>query len=239
MPDRRKHRGPHPDDSKLFALERVAVIRRAAAEYTWLLSHGYSDRASLKLVGDHHELNTRQRLAIWRTACSDSALDSRRSREVPLDHCSGQAIGIDGYNVLVTLESALSGGIVLIGRDGCCRDLAAMHGTYRRVQETIPAVELIAEHISTLGVTHVDWYLDRPVSNSGRLKTLMADTLEARGWLHLFNIELVDSPDHLLMTYPGITVTSDGPVLDQCTRWTNLISPLVSNLPNAWVVDLY
>ena len=66
----------------------------------------------------------------------------------------------------------------------------------------------------------------------------MADVLEARGWLNRFNIELVDSPDRELAAYPGITVTADGPVLDRCERWANLVGDIVSSLPKAWVVDL-
>ena len=195
MPDKRKHRGPHPDDSRLFAPDQITAIRQAAAEYAWLLTHGYAYKSTLKLVGDRHGLDARQRLAVLRTACSDQVLENRKAREVPLVGCSGQAMGIDGYNVLITVESAMSGGVVLIGRDGCCRDLASLHGTYRKVEETVPAVALIAEHVVALGVQRVDGYLDKPVSNSGRLKVLMADLLEARGWLDLFNIELVDSPD--------------------------------------------
>lgn len=238
MPDKRKHRGPHPDDSRLFAPEHIAAIRRAGADYAWLLTRGYAEKSALKLVGDRHGLDARQRMAVRRTACSDPALESRSSREVSLAECSSQSMGIDGYNVLVTVESALSGGIVLIGRDGCCRDLASMHGTYRKVQETVPAVELIAEHVVALGAESVDWYLDKPVSNSGRLKALMADVLEARGWLNLFNIELLDSPDRALAVYPGIAVTADGPVLDRCGRWTNLVGEIVASLPEAWIVDL-
>ena len=43
---------------------------------------------------------------------------------------------IDGYNVLTTVESALAHGLLLIGRDGCMRDLASMHGSWRKVDET-------------------------------------------------------------------------------------------------------
>lgn len=238
MPDKRRHRGPHPDDRRLFAPERLATIRLAAAEYAWLLTRGYADKSALKLVGDRHGLEARQRMAIWRTVCSDPARDGRAVREVPLAACAKQAVGVDGYNVLVTVESALSGGMVLIGRDGCCRDLASVHGTYRKVDETRPAIELVAGRLVELGVARVDWYLDKPVSNSGRLKTLMAELLEARGWLELFNIELGNSPDRVLADYAGVVVTADGPVLDRCGRWTNLVGEIVAALPEAWVVDI-
>ena len=56
MPDRRHHRGPHPDDASLFAPSVWPVLREAVADYCWLLSHGYASNSSLKLVGDRYEL---------------------------------------------------------------------------------------------------------------------------------------------------------------------------------------
>ena len=54
-------------------------------------------------------------------------------------------VALDGFNCVITLEAALSGGLVLIGRDGCLRDLSSIHGTYRAVSETPRAVELLGE----------------------------------------------------------------------------------------------
>lgn len=181
MPDKRKHRGAHPDDQRLFAPEWHERLRTAVSEYSWLLSRGYAPDSSLKLVGDRYDLEARQRTAVMRSACSDEALAQRRRTCIPLAACRGGRIAIDGYNLLIALESALSGGLLLIGRDGACRDLASLHGSYRKVQETVPALELIIDHLTAAGVAAVDFYLDRPVSNSGRLKVVLAGLLERRG----------------------------------------------------------
>ena len=50
------------------------------------------------------------------------------------------------------LESALAGGIVLPGRDGCCRDIAGIHRRYRKVDETMPALALVGAAITVLVV---------------------------------------------------------------------------------------
>lgn len=237
MPDRRKHRGAHPEDARLFADSQLPELRRAVDEYSWLLSRGYADESSLKLVGDRHDLTARQRLAVWRSACSDQALASRTKRLTPLLACASERLGTDGYNLLITIESALSGGVALIGRDGALRDLASIHGTYRKVEETRPAVELIVDFLGEAGAGSVDWFLDRPVSNSGRLKALIADILEERG--ARWNIELPDNPDTVLAEWSGPVITSDSWVLDRCERWVNLAGELItSRLPQAWLVDL-
>jgi hypothetical protein len=38
----------------------------------------------------------------------------------------GELLYIDGFNLLTTLEVALSGGIVLLARDGALRDIAGV-----------------------------------------------------------------------------------------------------------------
>jgi len=243
MPDKRRHRGKHPEDDRLFAKARLQVLRTAVAEYSWLLTHEYAEVSALKLVGDRHSLTARQRVAVMRSACSDQALTRRRETLVPLVRSPDQPIGVDGYNLLITVESALSGGLILIGRDECYRDLASIHGTYRKVEETVPAVELIVDYLAAFEIPRLDWYLDRPVSNSGRLKALMADILEQRGvpasadtgW----NIELVPDPDAVLGAYSGPIVTSDSVVLDRGGRWINLAAQIIDRrAPRAWKIDL-
>lgn len=243
MPDKRRHRGKHPDDDRLFAEPCHDTLRTAVAEFSWLLSRRYAVDSALKVVGDRHSLTARQRMAVRRSACSDSSLENRVATMIALDEIAGRPLGIDGYNLLITIESALSGGLILIGRDGCYRDLASVHGTYRKVGETMPAVETIVDYLAALNVTHVDWYLDQPVSNSGRLKALIAKVVEARrdrATHHTtWNLELVHSPDRVLADYADAVATTDSVVLDECGSWVNLAAELVdTHLPDAWKVDL-
>ena len=238
MPDKRQHRGPHPQDSKLFAAEQVEKLRCAVEEFSWLLTRAYAPDSALKLVGDRYQLTARQRTAVMRSACSDQARADREARRVQT--CSGKALGIDGYNVLITVECALSGGLILRGRDGCCRDLAGIHGTYRKVEETLPALHLIVAQVSELTPAHVDWYLDEPVSNSGRLKALFAELLEDTPHQpNMWNLELLPSPDSALATYTGVIATTDSAVLDRTGPWLDLAGTIIrTQVPNAWTVDL-
>jgi hypothetical protein len=143
MPDTRKHRGPHPNDKELFRPKVIPAMQEAVAEYSWLLSHDYPPKAGLKLVGDKFQFKKRQLNAIQRSACSDDSLSYRKEHKTPVHALKEKEIGIDTYNLLITIESALSKGYLFIGRDGCYRDLSSVHGTYRRVEGTFPALERI------------------------------------------------------------------------------------------------
>lgn len=237
MPDTRSHRGPHPDDARLFAPQAVPVLRTAVGELSWLLTKGYAPASSLKLVGDRHQLDARQRIAVARCACSDAQKAHRCAREVPPESLRGGLLRLDGYNVLTTLEAALAGGVILAARDGAYRDMASMHGSYRKVEETLPALELLGQAMSDLGIAEAWWYLDQPVSNSGRLKGMMMGLAAQRGWR--WRVELAANPDAVLMEGEATIASADSVVIDHCAGWFNLARRVVeSRVPAACVVDL-
>ena len=237
MPDKRTHRGPHPADAKLFASAAIPGLQSALADFSLLLTKGYADKSALKLVGDRFSLTERQRTAIMRSACSDQQLASRRGREVKIADLIGRPAAIDGYNLLITIEAAMSGACVFKGRDGCFRDLASIHGTYRKVAETIPAVQLIGQFLKEHSVNDCLWLLDSPVSNSGRLKTLIGELAQKNNWD--WNVELLLSPDAQLIKTDSIAVSSDSVVLDGCKSWVNLVRVIIEEkLPKAHIVDL-
>lgn len=237
MPDKRIHRGPHPADTRLFTEPAVEQLRSAAADFSLLLSRGYADKSALKLVGDRFSLTERQRLAVMRSACSDLQLESRKQKEIKLDSVTGRPVAIDGYNLLITVEAAISGGVIFKGRDGCFRDLASIHGTYRKVTETIPAVRLIGEFLKRAGVNECLWFLDSPVSNSGRLKKLISELAGENNWN--WKVELLLSPDAELIKTDFIAASSDSVVLDGCKKWVNLARAIIEEkVSDTWLVDL-
>ncbi len=237
MPDKRTHRGPHPADAKLFAPAAIANLKLALADFSLLLTKGYAEKSALKLVGDRFSLTERQRLAVMRSACSDQQLTSRKQRQVELTDLTGRPVAVDGYNVLITVEAAMSSAVIFKGMDGCFRDLASIHGTYRKVTETIPAVELIGKFLKEHNVDNCLWLLDSPVSNSGRLKTLIGELAQENSWD--WEIKLLISPDAELTRTDMVVASSDSAVLDRCKSWVNLARAIIEKkLTEFCLVDL-
>jgi hypothetical protein len=233
----RRHRGAHPRDQQLFAAASLTALQGATDDLSWLLSRGYAAAASLKLVGDHFALRERQRLAVARAACSDRQRESRERTRLPLESINGQDLLIDGFNIIVTTEAALSGGVLIRCRDGCLRDMSSVHGSYRSVAETDEAIRLIGEILSGAEPASALWLLDQPVSNSGRLAQRIREMADEhnRPW----SVEVVMNPDKVLRSSDQIVVTSDSIILDSVKGWINLGEILVAQrLPEAWIVDL-
>lgn len=237
-PDKRQHRGPHPSDRRLFDAGQVAALREATAELSWLMTRGYQMKSALKLVGDRHGLTERQRLAVARAACADRSLEERRARRLPVEEVRGQHLIIDGFNLIITIEAALSGGLIILCRDDCLRDLSSVHGSYRSVEETERAIQLTGESLASLAPQSVKWLLDKPISNSGRLAQKVREMARERLWP--WTVEVVFNPDTQISSSAGaIAVTSDSSILDRAARWINFNQYLIDKyLPQSWIINL-
>lgn len=193
--------------------------------------------SSLKLVGDRYGLRERQRLAVSRCACSEQDRQRRREHCVSVEQIRDQLVTVDGFNLIITVEAALSGGPLLIGVDDCIRDLSSVHGSYRSVEETDRAIMMIGDALHRLAPSSVLWLLDRPVSNSGRLAAKLTDLAARHSWP--WSVEVVFNPDAAIIASPSIAITSDSSILDRVARWTDFKSHLLAReLPAAWMIDL-
>ena len=120
--------------------------------------------------------------------------------------------------------------------DGTIRDLAGLRGSYRIVDKTVGAVELLLARLEALGVREALFYLDRQVSNSGRLRALLLDKAAERGVR--VRVELHPSVDGLLSRMERV-VTADAIILDKCGSWYNLNREIIKeSVPEAWVLRL-
>lgn len=238
----REHRGPGPKDAELFAEGAVPRLRAAVADLSFLLGRGYAAPSSLALVGNRYALAARQRTAVSRAACSDAACARRRATHLALGAAARRDVHVDTLNALIVAESVWSGAPVFRGRDGSLRDLASVHGTWKRVEETSRAIDSLFAALAHASPRSVTFWIDRPVSNSGRLRGYLLehashDALDVR-------VELADDPDRVLLSLPGgpdapVVATADSRILDGASAWIDLPQAVVAReAPDAWIIDL-
>ena len=176
-------------------------------------------------------------MALNRVACSDSERDMRLEKKISPDQTAGKEVNIDGFNLITTIEAALSGGLMIRCRDGCIRDLASMHGNYRKVSQTLDAATLIGKMLESLSASQCNWYLDRPVSNSGKLKTILEEIARDNDWN--WSVALDYSPDKVLKESSAVAISGDSIILNECQHWLNL-TPMIleQNKIDCWLIDL-
>ena len=233
----RRHRGADPEDERSFGTDRLADLRQAVHDVCWLLDRGYGIASATELAGDRYHLTRRQRIAVAQCSCSSQARERRQRHCVSPAQLRGQELWLDGFNVLTAVETALGGGVILIGRDDCCRDVAGVYSHYHKVEETVPALQAIGRIAARWGLAECRWWLDSPVFNSGRLKGIILGVAAEAGWP--WHVELVTNPDRVLFAAAQIVSSSDHVVLDRCQKWFNLARQVIADqVPQARVVDL-
>ena len=212
-------RGFVPEDVKNFSPQALEVLRTAARHVCYLINEGYDLKQAATFVGNHYLLSERQRLAIMRSVATGEQIEGRKKKQAALTDLSGTEVWIDGFNTIITLEVLLSDSILFSCMDGTIRDLAALRGTYRLIPQTETAIRMLFDLLQEAGVSRANFLLDQPVSNSGRLKSCLADI----GETYPFDpdIRILRDVDRELYGKAHV-ITSDSIILDHCISWINL-----------------
>jgi hypothetical protein len=235
LPSKKTRRGFDPGDRDDFSDEALQMLSAAQGEIQWLLDKGYKIGPVVDFVGNHYQLSSRQRTALQRASSSSLQCTRRISSMLTFEAAKDGCLYIDGFNLIITLEVALSGSLVILGNDGVLRDLAGLRGTYFLIDQTDAALALIGETFKELSVPGAVFYLDAPVSNSGRLRSRILE--HAAGWDIPVTVELVPNSD-LVLSKMSRVVTGDSIILDQCSSWFNLSKKIVTDrIKDAWIVN--
>lgn len=228
-------RGYVPKDQIEFGDAWKCKLNQAGEELFYLLNHRYSIKSSSVFIGNHHGLSERQRLAVARIISPKTCLELRKDKELSELELS-KTVYIDGFNTIITLEVALSQSLLITGMDGTIRDLAGLRGTYRIIDKTEYAVQLILQTLDELSILSAVIYLDRPVSNSGRLKALICEI--AKSYRVNVSVEVICNVDSLLEESESV-ISSDAIILDRCKSWFNLNKIIIEYYINRpWIFKL-
>lgn len=221
-----RNRGKNTGDDTLFQpTKELNKLKSAVEDMNYLLSKEYPEKSSSELVASRYKLKARQIQALRGVSASDQQIENRKSKEFQISHLKNKTLYLDGFNVLILLESLLSEAYIFEGLDGCFRDLSGVHGTYKRVQQTLRAIELVSMFFTKSDLQKLIWIFDQPVSNSGRIKQIILDFAKENNlnW----EVELEFNPDKFLVDNAEIAVSSDAWILDGCKNWFNLIGFLI------------
>lgn len=234
MPDEVR-RGYVITDAEQFSSKSISILKKAQVELLFLLERGYPIKSASTFVGNHYLLSERQRIAIVRATAKRSVIGMRRQKEVTKS-VEGEEVYIDGLNLIITLEVALSASTLIKCMDGTIRDLAGLRGTYRIIDKTEQAIRLIGDTLAELRIAKAVFYLDAPVSNTGRLKTKILELLE--DYPFQVTVELTNHVDQILQQ-SDLVVTSDAIILNACKGYLNLAYRIIENrLPGVNFIDL-
>lgn len=230
-----RKRGYSPEDERDFANLALQTMKRSAEELYFLLNRAYPIKSASTFIGNHYLLSKRQRIALTRIVSSEKDIAERKTKQKHLGTLAGETVNIDGFNQIITLEVAQSGSPIFRCMDGTYRDLAGLRGTYTLIDKTDNAIRLIISALKKLSIQRAVFWLDAPVSNSGRLKARIAEI--AKNEQFEIEIEIINNVDEVLYDCVNV-ISSDSIILNRCLSWLNLNEVMIPNVPDAWIIEL-
>ena len=232
-----RKRGYVPEDEKQFTGTQLELLIKAAREVQFLLDRGYEIKPTTTFIGTHYMFSERQRLALARMVSPMERITERKSKELlqKEEKKLPKTVHIDGFNTIITLEVALSGSPVLYCGDGTIRDLAGLRGTYRIIDQTKEAIMRILQQLDVLKIENACFYLDAPVSNSGRLSSLIMECADK------YNVsvktQVINDVDRVLEQLAGV-ISGDAIILNNCVSWLNIMPLIIEQMESVWMIQL-
>jgi hypothetical protein len=194
----------HPEENLIMA----------ARDIRYLLDKGYPKGSAVRFVGDHYGLEKSRRYILSRNVLAPEIASARRMKNVPCSEIRERHILIDGYNVLITIESYLKGEDMWIGDDGFIRDNRGVFKSHVNDETTLQSVEIMLFVLRKSAAGEVTVLLDKQMSMSGQLALAIRQKMAEAG----VNGRVLTSAstDHDLKIAGDNTIvaTADGVVID-------------------------
>ncbi len=201
---------------------------KAAEDLRYLLSRDYPRTGTLTFVGNHYQLPRDEREILYRGVYPDSVAQARQNKLIPPESMEGRSIGVDGHNVLITLESALSGRVIVSCDDGVIRDTSGVSHAFRPTDLTLQALDLVLDHVVNYNMRSILFLLDAPMSLSGELASQISAAMSGRGIMG--RARAVPDPDAELSSFPGIVATSDSILIDRVDEPIDLAGHIIRQI---------
>ncbi len=208
-------------------------VKEAAYDLRFLLNRKYRKKNALEFVSNKYLLNKEERNFLARSIYSKSKSDERKHKILNMGEIKGKLLIVDGYNVLITVESILSRDFnsIILCDDNVVRDLKAVFGKYKFSQVTEPALCQIFDLIAPYNPSYVIFYFDTLVSFSGKLaelvRRIMAD-YNIEGSVKLsknvdMDIKALANQEECLVA------TSDSAIIDRVDKIVDIPSYILKN----------
>lgn len=220
-------RGYLPEYEDYFKGNGLNILKEASKDVLFLLNRGYKVKVATMFVQQHYQLSEPQRLALARTLATRNDIELRNLKKLDKEDCKDKEVYIDGFNAIIPMESLLSESPIFECMDDAIRDMANLRVSYHIIDKTSNAIHLLLKKLDELKVKKANIYLDKPISNSGRLKTLIAEIGEQ--YNVELNIELLNAVDKELYGKENV-ISGDCIVLNECKSWIPLYK---------WIIDSY
>lgn len=151
----------------------VSKLSLPAQDIRYLLERGYPKTSSIRFVSNHYRLKENERHVLTRVIVPPQTAVARNKKHLTCREVTGKNILVDGYNVLIAIESMIGGHILWLCDDGFVRDTRGVFRSHSNSDITMEAVKQMCSLLLRCNVPFVKILLDSQMSQSGQLANLI------------------------------------------------------------------
>jgi hypothetical protein len=201
---------------------------KAITDIRYLLDRGYPRKGAITFVCNHYRLDIKWRYVFTRVVFGRDTIQSRREKTVKCEDLKGEVVLVDGYNVLIGVESALKGEPVYLCDDGFLRDIRGVFRNYRCSGLTERAMNEILGVFTGFAPFRVEFLFDSQISKSGDLARWVEKKLKDVGLSGVARTS--KHVDYDLKQSNGIIATADGSIIDEVPKAVNIQACVLEQL---------
>ncbi|WP_338600188.1 DUF434 domain-containing protein [Sulfolobus tengchongensis] len=146
-------------------MDEIDSLKEAYIDYKYFLNRGYPRKIALDAITARYNLSQAKRLLLYRCVHSDEEIRIIKHKIV-----NEKEIVVDGYNLALTLISAINGEDIFLCDDGFFRDLGL--GKYKDSDMITDVLLLITEYCEKLRI-NCEIILDSQLSKSGNIISIL------------------------------------------------------------------
>jgi len=204
-------------------------VIEAAKDLYYLLNRGYTRKFSISVVSNRYGLSKQEQMIIYRSIYPEDVVRQIKEKEISDMHLKGKFLAIDWYNMLVTVNSAITNKPIYMGNDGFIRDTRGLHGRVEAMENVYETVSIILTSLSKLTLEGIKIYLEKNISYSGEMKKELENFIQSYNFKHV-SIILTSTVDKDLLENQ-LVATNDSVILLKAKRIFNLTKYILEKIP--------
>lgn len=205
------------------------VLKDPVYDLRFLLDRGYKKEPAIRTVADKYRLTKKERNFLLRAIFSKK--EAREHRKKLVKNVRGKDLVVDGYNVLITVESGLKKKELFLSDDGFVRDVSATFGKYRISRATPEAIGKILNALKAYSPRSVTFIFDSQVSKSGELCKMFREGMGETGIKG--DARTAENADYTITKSNKIACTSDRAIIKKAEKVLDLAGNITLNGPVA------
>lgn len=166
------------EHSATFLKEKLL---KPANDIRSILRWGYPKFATIRFVADHTQLSAEERHILTRVIMPPDRIVSRVDKKIGCNEVRNRDLLLDGYNVLLTVDSLLKEETMWFCDDGYIRDTRFYFSKSKHAEDIDEALETVLEYLSGTGPATINFLLDAQISRSGELAGFIRRKLDEKG----------------------------------------------------------